>query len=78
MAVRRILFIHDNFPGQFGGLGAWLAARGWEVGFATAARGFEAPAGWRILPYAPRSVHRLEGHAPKDEMEVYPMELQLP
>ena len=23
-----ILFIHDNFPAQFGGLGRWLAAQG--------------------------------------------------
>lgn len=60
--MRRILFIHDNFPGQFGGLGAWLAARGWEVGFATAARGFEPPAGWRILPYAPHRTASRETH----------------
>jgi glycosyltransferase involved in cell wall biosynthesis len=35
--VARILFIHDNFPAQFGGLAGWLAQRGWDVVFATAA-----------------------------------------
>lgn len=34
-----ILFIHDNFPAQFGALGAWLARRGWGVRFATAFEG---------------------------------------
>jgi glycosyltransferase involved in cell wall biosynthesis len=50
---RRILFVHDNFPGQFGALAAWLAGRGWEVAFATAARDPAAPPGMRVLRYAP-------------------------
>ncbi len=48
----RILFIHDSFPAQFGGLGRWLAGRGWEVSFATAARVAD-PGPMRILRYAP-------------------------
>jgi glycosyltransferase involved in cell wall biosynthesis len=49
-----ILFIHDNFPAQFGAFGTWLAARGWEVTFATTARA-EAPSGTRMIRYG---VHR--------------------
>ena len=30
-----ILFVHTNFPAQFGAVGAWLAKNGWEVTFAT-------------------------------------------
>lgn len=46
-----ILFVHDNFPAQFGGLGRWLAARGWKVVFATAATGARDPV-MTILPYS--------------------------
>ena len=35
----RILFIHDNYPAQFGAFGGWLAQRGWDVRFATAWEG---------------------------------------
>ncbi len=52
MAKRSILFVHDNFPAQFGQFGTWLAARGWEVTFATAREGAKAP-NIRILPYKP-------------------------
>ena len=31
----KILFIHKNYPAQFGELGHWLAAQGWDVTFAT-------------------------------------------
>ncbi|MEM1364063.1 MAG: glycosyltransferase [Pseudomonadota bacterium] len=31
-----ILFSHQNFPGQFGGLGKYLAENGWSVTFVTA------------------------------------------
>ncbi len=48
----RILFIHDSFPAQFGGIGLWLRARGWEVAFATAADTAAAP-GAGIIPYKP-------------------------
>lgn len=34
----RILFVHTNFPGQFGAFGAWLARQGDDVCFATAAK----------------------------------------
>ncbi len=48
---RRILFVHDSFPGQFGALGEWLGRRGWDVAFATASRA--AAPGLRVLRYAP-------------------------
>jgi glycosyltransferase involved in cell wall biosynthesis len=32
-----ILFIHENFPAQFGGIAQYLAKNGWRVVFATAA-----------------------------------------
>lgn len=48
----RILFIHDNFPAQFGVLGVWLARQGWDVTFATNAEGAAAP-GLRVLRYGP-------------------------
>ncbi|MCQ8129627.1 glycosyltransferase [Methylomonas rivi] len=32
----KILFIHENFPAQFGGFADWLTAKGWDVKYATA------------------------------------------
>lgn len=32
----KILFIHKNYPAQFGRLAHWLAGQGWDVTFATA------------------------------------------
>ena len=48
-----ILFVHDSFPGQFGALGRCLAARGWQVAFATAARGGRRRTGIRLLSLRP-------------------------
>jgi glycosyltransferase involved in cell wall biosynthesis len=48
----RILFVHDNFPAQFGRFGQWLASLGWEIAFATAAKDAAAE-GIRIFSYAP-------------------------
>ena len=62
----RILFIHNNFPAQFGGLAAWLAARGWDVTFATQRRDARHR-GIRIVPYgthrsaSPDTHHYLRG-----------------
>lgn len=36
-----ILFIHENYPAQFGALAGYLKAKGWRVLFATAHDGFE-------------------------------------
>ena len=47
-----ILFVHDNYPAQFGAIGRWLADRGWDVAFATAARAPDT-GGLRVLSYAP-------------------------
>jgi glycosyltransferase involved in cell wall biosynthesis len=56
-----VLFVHDNFPGQFGALSRWLAGRGWQVTFATAA---QAPAveGIRILRYTPHRAPSPQTH----------------
>lgn len=52
LTAPRILFVHDNYPAQFGALGHWLARRGWDVCFATAAR--DAPTdNLRVIRYAP-------------------------
>jgi glycosyltransferase involved in cell wall biosynthesis len=47
----KILFVHDNFPAQFGVVGAWLARRGWEVTFATAREDAEPPPRTRLFRY---------------------------
>lgn len=54
---RRILFVHDNFPGQFGALAAYLRDQGWDVAFACLPTGRRLP-GVRMLTYSP---HRAPG-----------------
>jgi len=39
--MKKILFIHENYPAQFGALAKYMADIGWEVMFATAAKGIE-------------------------------------
>lgn len=39
----RILFLHDNFPAQFGPIGTYLAGKGWEVVFGTRRKGAASP-----------------------------------
>ncbi len=56
-----VLFVHDNFPAQFGALGRWLANAGWEVSFATAAQQAEAP-GMRVIRYGPHRKPSAETH----------------
>jgi glycosyltransferase involved in cell wall biosynthesis len=48
-AGRRILFAHKNFPAQFGALGEWLEAEGWEVAFLTQRDGARHPT-IRVVP----------------------------
>ena len=48
----RILFLHDNFPGQFGGLGQYLITLGWRVAFGTQRKGVQLP-GFDVFNYAP-------------------------
>lgn len=48
-----ILFAHQNFPAQFGGFGAWLAQRGWEVTFVTAAEAAKPPPKCRLIRVKP-------------------------
>lgn len=42
-----ILFVHQNFPAQFGGIGAYLVRHGWRVFFASAAE--ELPKGETMI-----------------------------
>lgn len=52
----RILFLHDNFPAQFGFFGQYLARRGWDVTFGTQRKGAKL-AGVNVFTYKPhRSV----------------------
>lgn len=48
----KILFIHQNFPAQFGSIGIYLASQGWDVTFATARKDATPPRGCRMLRFA--------------------------
>lgn len=48
----RLLIVHDHFPGQFGALARHLAARGWEVTFATREMPEISP-GYRLVAFTP-------------------------
>ncbi|HNR76700.1 MAG TPA: glycosyltransferase family 4 protein [Parvularculaceae bacterium] len=39
----KILFLHDNFPAQFGPIGVYLANKGWDVAFGTQREGAKSP-----------------------------------
>lgn len=47
-----ILFIHDNYPAQFGAIGGYLETRGWNVRYATAWEHAQSTDP-RFLKYAP-------------------------
>ncbi|MEM9011661.1 MAG: glycosyltransferase [Pseudomonadota bacterium] len=53
----KILFVHENYPAQFGQFGGWLRDQhGWDVAFATARKGLTPEnTRMRILPF---EVHR--------------------
>lgn len=48
----RILFLHDNFPAQFGPIGNYLAGKGWEVAFGTRRAGSASPH-FKVFNYKP-------------------------
>lgn len=48
----KILFLHDNFPAQFGPIGEYLAKKGWEVVFGTQRQGVSSPL-IKIFNYKP-------------------------
>ncbi len=48
----QILFLHDNFPAQFGVLGRYLAQKGWDVWFGTQ-RKESSLTGLTVFNYAP-------------------------
>jgi len=59
----KVLFVHDNYPAQFGRFGVHLAGQGWDVTFATMSETAEPPKGCRMFKYAARrtvsdGVHR--------------------
>ncbi len=68
----RVLFCHTNFPGQFGGFGAWLAERGWDVMFATGREGAQPPTGTRLF----RFTHHKSG-APETHRHARPLDQAL-
>ena len=62
MSKKSILFIHKNFPAQFGTLGKWLSTQGWDVTFATK-RKVVGHQGFRVVQFAnkrdiTKGVHR--------------------
>lgn len=57
----QILFAHDRWPGQFGGLAHWLADAGWDVWAATG-HGKPGPEGVRVLRYVPHRAPSAETH----------------
>jgi glycosyltransferase involved in cell wall biosynthesis len=46
----KVLFVHKNWPAQFGGLGRFLRSSGWEVAFATQREGAKSDT-MRIVPF---------------------------
>lgn len=59
----RILFLHNNFPAQFGHVGAFLARQGWTVVWGTAREGdFANYGGGRIVRYKPHREPSRETH----------------
>lgn len=48
----KILFLHDNFPAQFGAFGRYLAQEGWEVWFGTQRKG-ATMLDLKVFNYAP-------------------------
>lgn len=66
--IPAILFIHNSYPAQFGALAAWLAARGWDVTFATCAEA-GARDGVRFLRYAPHRAPSAATHPYAQPME---------
>lgn len=51
----KILFLHNNFPAQFGSLGQYLNGEGWDVTFLTKREGAEAK-GIRTVVYRDRDL----------------------
>lgn len=66
--MTKILFLHQNYPAQFGALGKYMAKQGWDVTFATAADGLDKNkvivdqgvkiVGYRATRDASESTHR--------------------
>ncbi len=61
----RVLFLHDNFPAQFGPIGNYLAHKGWDVTFGTQREGARSPL-IKVFNYKPhrevtKGVHPYSG-----------------
>jgi glycosyltransferase involved in cell wall biosynthesis len=48
----RVLFLHDNFPAQFGPIGTYLARKGWDITFGTQREGAKSPL-LKVFNYKP-------------------------
>lgn len=57
----RILFLHDNFPAQFGHFARFLSAEGWDVLFGTQREGASAP-GLKTFTYKPHRAPARQTH----------------
>lgn len=57
----RILFLHDNFPAQFGDFAQFLARSGWDVLYGTQREGVSM-SGIRTFQYKPHREPSPEGH----------------
>ena len=60
--MKKILFCHTNFPGQFGEFGAWLATTGWDVVFATGRRDAQPPPQTRLFRFDAAAAGASETH----------------
>lgn len=65
----KIVFAHQNYPAQFGHFGAWLAGRGWDVVFFTAAEQATPPEGCRMMRMSPHREPAPETHRYLRSME---------
>lgn len=61
-ALPSILFVHDQYPGQFGPLAQHLHDAGWTVSFATLHANLPRRAPYRLLGYAPHRAPSAQTH----------------
>lgn len=57
-----ILFVHDQYPGQFGPLAQFLHDEGWEVSFATLTENLPSAARYQMLGYTPHRAPSAQTH----------------
>lgn len=57
-----ILFVHDQYPGQFGALAQFLLDQGWTVSFATLEKNLPHNADYKVLGYTPHRSPAAQTH----------------